>query len=284
MPVNVFLIPNLEKANAVPCTLKAAAILSACGVQIMMENRYREVFLNTPAVFSAFRTCAEEADLFLAVGGDGTMIRSAKQAVQFDKPILGINAGRLGFMAGLEADELPLLSRLVSREYRIQKRMMLDCVHHAKTGDVSYHALNDIVVSNGGLSRMVDINVSCAGARPISYRADGVILSTPTGSTAYALSAGGPLIDPSVNSIGLTAICPHSLMTRPAVFSPDTVLMVRPSPINRSPVYLTVDGNEGNELCAGEFIEVKQSERMVQLISLKDTGFYETLRKKFGIE
>ncbi|MBM6919701.1 NAD(+)/NADH kinase [Phocea massiliensis] len=282
--MKVFLIPNLEKANAVSCTIKAAAILDAYGVATMMEDRYHGVFLNLQTVFSSFDTCASECDLFLSVGGDGTMIQSAKQAVLFDKPILGINAGRLGFMAGLEADELSLLSKLVTGEYRTQKRMMLDCVHHTKQGDTSYLALNDIVVSNGGLSRMVDISVSCANAGPISYRADGVILSTPTGSTAYALSAGGPLIDPSVDSIGLTAICPHSLMTRPAVFSPDTVLIVRPSPINRNSVYLTVDGNEGEELLTGDYIEVKRSERVVKLISLKDTGFYETLRKKFGIE
>lgn len=276
-------MPNLEKENAPFCTKRAAEALTSVGASVLIEPQFLPLAGDVPVEPLPFETCLEQCDLLIAIGGDGTMLHCATYAVMYDKPLLGINAGRLGFMAGVEKEDLASLSRLVTGEYRTERRMLLDCIRHTSGGTHTYLALNDIVVSNGDLSRMAEVELSCGESEPIVFRADGVILSTPTGSTAYALSAGGPVIEPSLECIGVTAICPHSLTARPVLFSAEKVLFVRPSPQSRSSIHLTVDGAHGQQLCAGDFIEIRRSERTLKLLSLNDSGFYETLRRKFKI-
>lgn len=281
--MQVFLMPNLEKENAPYCIWRAADVLSTNGAQVLVEEKYAALCGGAPVTVCTLQEALAHCDVLIAIGGDGTMLRCASYAVRNNKPLLGINAGRLGFMTGVEADALDSLARLVTGNYRTDRRMLLDCIRHTKDGEEHYLALNEAVISNAGISRMIEVELYTSESDPISYRADGLILFTPTGSTAYALSAGGPLIEPNVNCIGVTAICPHSLTARPVLFAPDKVLFVRAADANRSPVYLTVDGDQGTMLDPGDFIEVRQSEQVLQLISLSDSGFYETLRRKFKI-
>jgi NAD+ kinase len=164
----------------------------------------------------------KDSDLLVAVGGDGTVLHAAKSAAEYNIPILSINSGRVGYLTDLELDDYELISKIKSGNYVKEKRMMLDVKISSK--DDSFIALNDAVISRGTLSRMVDFSISCNEIKSLMYRADGVIFATPTGSSAYSLSAGGPLLDPCVKSILVTPICPHSLFSRTVVFDPSNEL------------------------------------------------------------
>lgn len=218
-----------------------------------------------------------DVDVVVALGGDGTILRVAKQAAFAGKPVLGVNIGRLGFMAGMEADEMNGFSELVSGRYRAEKRMMLEITVSADGGRL--YALNDAVISNGMMSRIIDLNLSCGGGHVTSYRADGLIFSTPTGSTAYALSAGGPVMDPMLESIGVTPICPHSLVSRPILFRPESELAVSAHAKSGGCPCLTVDGQETVKIAPGATITIKRAEIRATLIMLKGLCFYQALGK-----
>lgn len=281
--MKVLLTPNLDREHALENTLKIAARLLELGAHLEMDTRFQALVPIPKISFVPFYDALDSCDAVVAVGGDGTILHAAKHAVSRNKPLLGINMGRLGFMAGLEMGELGLLGRLVSGEYEIESRMMLDCTVTGGEGTQSYLALNDIVISNGALSRIIDLDIYCEGRRLARYRADGVIFSTPTGSTAYALSAGGPIVEPSLPSIGFTPICPHALFNRTVLFSAERRLCVRPAKSNQNPVYLTVDGAQGAALTQEGAVEVRRSNQSVQLIRLKDRSFYEILSQKFRL-
>lgn len=219
------------------------------------------------------------ADVALCFGGDGTLIHAAKHAARFDCPVLGVNCGHLGFMAGLEANELSRLSALVRGDYTVETRMMLEVTLQSAAGDRVFHALNEAVISRGSLSRMIGLSVFSGEQPVVSYRADGVILSTPTGSTAYSLSAGGPIIDPSVNCMLLTPICPHSLHTRSYIFGADATLTVRPTGEERE-MFLTVDGEEGIAVSPHDTVTVRRSVRSARILQLDPAAFYEALNQK----
>lgn len=281
--MRALIMPNLDKSGAALCVGRILDMLSDIGIAAVFDVRYEGCFPAGKSEYTDFFSALASCDIVIAVGGDGTMLHSAKHAVDADKPLLGINIGRLGFMAGLESDELNELSRLVSGDYRTTQRMLLSCKHKRGGNITEYLALNDIVLSNGALSRMVELDVTCDG-RPISrFRADGVIFSTPTGSTAYALSAGGPIVAPAVSCIGLTPICPHSLLNRTVMFGSESVLTVCNSPENRHPVYLTADGEEAVLMHADDIVEVSRSVKTLNLIRLNDKSFYEVLSEKFRL-
>ncbi len=224
--------------------------------------------------------CLAACDVVIALGGDGTIIHCAKRAAAYGKPVLGINSGRLGFMAGLELNELDQLERLLSGDYEVEHRMLLDVTVHSEGGEVRSRALNEAVVSRGALSRMVEISVENNGAPVAAYQADGVIVATPTGSTAYSLSAGGPMVDPALDCLLLTPICPHSLRTRPYLFHKDARLTLTPGHRKGVPVFVTVDGEEAIPVSESGTVQVSRSEITAALIRMKQLSFYETLGQK----
>ena len=220
-------------------------------------------------------------DCAIAIGGDGTTLNIAKKAAFLNKSALGINAGRLGFMSGIERDELSLLTKLINKEYIIDERAMLKATIE-KDGEVlsSHHCLNDIVVSRGNFARLIDVTITCDGRSVSNMRSDGVIISTPTGSTAYSMAAGGPVVSPEADCIIETPICPHSLMDRSIIFSADKELIVTANnDQNNSPI-MTVDGQEAVNLTPGCQIHIKKSDITTKLIKLKPENFYEVLNKK----
>ena len=219
-----------------------------------------------------------QGDVVVALGGDGTMIHTAKRAAAYGKAVLGINCGRLGFMAGIERHELEHLKRLLDGQYTVEKRMMLDVsvVRDGRT-ITERTALNESVVSRGMLSRMLRLEVQNGEKTVICYQADGVILSTPTGSTAYSLSAGGPIIDPALNCILMTPVCPHSLHARSYIFDQSARLEVR---VFEEAALLTIDGEETIELQPGDAVVVKDAAQEAQLIKLKPMRFYDVLNEK----
>ena len=234
----VAVLPNLDKRGSFEVVEKLGKILRAQNI---------ECYISDNVFCTDFKQASEEelyklADIIITIGGDGTIIRYAKRAALDNKPVLGINAGRMGYLANIEQNELNMLSKLTSGEYFIEKRMMLD-IRVVENGNVinEFTALNDAVITSGFISRIVDISVG-VGNDYISYRADGLIVSTPTGSTAYSMSAGGPIIDPLTENFCITPICSHSLSAKPIILGAENEIKLKAFSKKRADIFLTVDG------------------------------------------
>ena len=215
---------------------------------------------------------AEKADVIAALGGDGTIMRAAHLACEHGIPVIGINLGRIGYMAELDKNEIPLIKRYFSGNYREDTRMMLT----VKAGEREYYALNDAVFHSQN-KHMCKYSLDCDGGQVNEYRGDGLILATPTGSTAYSMSAGGSVIDPRLECISVTPICPQSLTARPMIFSPESRLSVTAM---SSECMMTVDGEAPIPLEASSTVTVEKSDIRLRMIKLKEDGFYEVLRSK----
>lgn len=277
--VKLLLMPNLDKKNVVECVRQVCDLLSP-NAELWMAETKREHFPGCNGLrFGKFDKLLCQCDFCVAIGGDGTIIHAAKHAVLQDKPVLGINLGRLGFLATLETGELSLLHKLQTGHYTVEERMMLSVVHKSGKGTQTYQALNDAVLSKGALARMIDLNISCWGKGVGPYRADGVIFSTPTGSTAYSLSAGGPVIDPTIDCITLTPVAPHSPFGRTIIFNEQSVISVRPARPDQE-IFLTVDGEQGIPVEFGDEVLISKSKTSVKLINLTGKLFYQVLNDK----
>lgn len=277
--MKIVLLPNLTKQDAELHTGRISKKLLELGAEIWMHQPMEPTFRQYPVTFwPDFFAMVQACDAVIAIGGDGTIIHAAKHAAHAGKPILGVNVGRLGFVAGLETDELELLELLVSGKYTVDHRMMISAAVERPEGLVTYDALNEAVISRGSLSRILDFQVSLNKDTICRYRADGLILSTPTGSTAYSLSAGGPVVDPSMECMILTPICPHSLLTRPVVFSANSLISAKAD--SGSEIYLTLDGATSIRIENGESICFSKSPLSVQLIQLHHKGFYQVVNEK----
>ena len=223
----------------------------------------------------------KKADFIITIGGDGTIIRYAKRAALDGKPIVGINAGRMGYLANIEQNEYHLLKKLKTHEYKIEKRMMMNIkvVENGKPIG-NFNALNDAVIASGYVARIIDINV-CVDGDGINYYADGMIISTPTGSTAYSMAAGGPIIDPSTENMCVTPVCSHSLLAKPIILGADKTIKLKAYSKKRTDIYLMVDGRRAVNIRPFTEIYITKSEKSVQLIRLNDRSFYKTISFKF---
>ena len=222
-------------------------------------------------------------DLIIVLGGDGTLISVARQIGDRDVPILGINLGRLGFLTEVTQMELPaMLDRLVAGEYEITDRMMLGASIW-RNGKVvgEYTVLNDVVINKGALARIIDMETSVDGRHLCTYKADGLIISTPTGSTGYNLAAGGPIIYPEINSLVISPICPHMLTNRPIVVWSKSVIEVEVK-FEDDVVFFTADGQVGRKLLPGDVVEVRRSESRTKLVTSPSKDYFEILRTKLG--
>ena len=236
--------------------------------------------LDGTTVFSTAEDVIRACDIAVTVGGDGTIIHNAKFAALYQKPLLGVNLGRIGFVANIEPDELDELKRLLSGDYHIQRRMLLEINKTRGEDSVTYTAVNEAVIHRDSLSSMVDISVGISGERIITYRADGMLFATPTGSTAYSFSAGGPVIEPDMRCILLTPVCPHALSSRQVVFGENAVLTARVQQRYDHKCYMTVDGQNYVRISSEDTVTVKKSALELQLIILKEKNFYTLLNEK----
>ncbi len=275
--MKIGIIINTSKSNSLSIANKAIGLLSDAGAEILVLNPLRELdmpFVSVPE--EEFFTLSE---VVIAIGGDGTIIHSAKKAALKGKAVLGINAGRVGYLAGLEEKDISDVLKLISGEYTTEKRMMLSI----KLGDEEHFALNDGVISKGGLSRMIDINAEISG-EALNYRADGLIAATPTGSTAYSLSAGGPVIDPELESITLTPISPRSLFARSIILGSKKTVIITATAPDDAEVYLTIDGEESFKIDSLDRVEIKKAQNLwVKLIKLNDSVFLGAMAEKFNL-
>lgn len=222
------------------------------------------------------------ADMVICFGGDGTILHMAKAATRRGLPILGVNIGTMGFMAELESSELEKLTRLAEGDYTIDSRMMLD-VTVQRDRDIIYHdiCLNDVVVTKGAVARIVHLQVKCDGVQAMESGGDGVIISTPTGSTAYNYSAGGPIVEPEAKNMIITPICAHEIGSRSIVASDKRVVTVQMVQNARRNAYLSVDGGKAVRLNMGDVATIRKSNLETKLIRLKDRSFYDVVNAKF---
>lgn len=222
----------------------------------------------------------DQSDLLIVLGGDGTLLSAARVVGGRDIPIFPVNLGRLGFLTAIRRDELyPELERALRGEHRIGHRRMVDC-ELLREGEVvaTYSALNDVVITKSMLARMIDLDTHVDNHFVAAYKADGLIIATPTGSTAYSLSAGGPVIFPSVAAFCITPICPHMLTNRPVIVPDTSVIQV----VNHGEEgsYLTIDGQVGEPICRGDRVVCRASPKAIQLIRPPKMLFFDVLREK----
>lgn len=225
-----------------------------------------------------------DLDLLVILGGDGTLLHVADQASQYEIPVVGINLGDLGFLTEVAKDErYQALNAILAGGFAIERRMMLKAriVGHGTMTDWQY-ALNDVVISKGNLDSLLQLSTWADDGYITTYRADGLIFSTPTGATAYNLSAGGPIVHPSLNSILVTPICPFMLDSRPVLLAPQTKLTSRLIPHHGTEVKVIIDGRSVWDMQGDQTLEVLASDRTLQLIGSPQKGYFEILRNKLG--
>lgn len=274
------LIVNLDKGDVPDLVRQAIEWLKERNRQPMLTSSAAQA-LGFPEF--AVREPAKEADCLVVIGGDGTLLGSARRAAPLDIPILGVNIGRIGFLTEVDAPDLFFaLDRLLAGEYRIDARMMLEARVYREGRCVEQSiALNDAVVTKGAFARLIFLETYVNGEYVTTYPADGLIVATPTGSTAYSLSAGGPLVSPDLDLLLVTPICPHSLWARPLLIRADREVKIYVNS-QKEEVMLTCDGQHGFRLEEHDTVIVTRSPFKARFIRIKNRSFYYLLRKKLG--
>lgn len=221
----------------------------------------------------------QESDVVIAMGGDGTMLLAARQIGKFEKPLLGVNLGGLGFLAEVSVDELyPRMEKFLRKEYRIEKRMVLEVQIEEENKHKIYYGLNDIVLDRGKSPRILPIHVEVNSIFFNRYVSDGLIIATPTGSTAYSLSTSGPVVVPNLECMILSPICPHSLSARPTVISPDSIVSLRvESPVE---AMLSIDGQIHTPVSHDTKMTIRKADHAVHLVLFHDHDYFDLLRRK----
>ncbi len=281
----IILAPNPYRDNHFRTLREAVHILKDAGLEprVCLPFEVDKSF-NLPRDIHFHRLDKElqTADMVICFGGDGTILHMAKAATRHGIPILGVNIGTMGFMAELESSELCMLSRLATGEFTIDSRMMLD-VTVQRDRDIIYHdiCLNDVVITKGAVARIVYLSVQCDGVQAMECGGDGVIVATPTGSTAYSLSAGGPIVEPDASNILITPICAHELVSRCMVASDKRIITVGLTTNARRNAYLSVDGGKAVRINLGDTATIRKSDLTTKLVRLKDRSFYDVVNTKF---
>lgn len=270
---------NFKKEKSLNVLPKLIDKLVYFGISPIMIKSAQLSYNNDKVIYCNEADAMVECDIFITVGGDGTILKWGKKAAILKKPLLGINTGRLGFMTALETDEFDKLSSLIGGKYHISKRMLMNA-EFIGSNKKCYLALNDIVLSKGSYSKLPEFIVEINGVTVSKIRADGIIFSTPTGSTAYALSAGGPIIEPTVECMEMTPLCAHTLLNRPMIFSGNDVITVKFKGYEGSDVTVSVDGDSGIVFSEGDIIRITKSDTVLHLIDINGDSFYNSVNNK----
>jgi NAD+ kinase len=277
----VGLVAKTSSRAAVNLTRSLAQALRRRGLQVRMDSLTAEALGRTDGLTRS--RIARVADLVLVLGGDGTLLSVARAAPRTTR-VLGINVGVLGFLAGLSKEEaLPRLEEVLAGKFREDRRRRLDVSIESRGKRWTYRALNDAVLNKEALARISTFEVALDGAPVARFRSDGVIVSTPTGSTAYNLSAGGPILHPALPAVVVTPICPHTLSQRPLVVPATTVIGIRLlEEGSRTGVYLTLDGQEGYPIGTEAVVEVRSSATYVTLLRPPESSHFDKLAEKLS--
>lgn len=281
----IILTPNPYRDKDFQTVREAMRILKEAGADVRVCLPFevdRSYELPRDIRFSRLDRELNNAAMIVCFGGDGTILHMAKTATRHGIPILGVNIGTMGFMAELESTELDQLTRITTGDYSIDSRMMLDVTVH-RDRDIIFHdiGLNDVVITKGAIARIVHLEVKCDGVRAMECGGDGVIVATPTGSTAYSLSAGGPIVEPEAKNILVTPICAHDIASRCIVASDQRVITVGLTKNARRNAFLSVDGGKALRMNIGDVATIKKSNLTTKLVRLKERSFYDVVAMKF---
>ncbi len=281
MMKKVGIFPNEEKDKGFSITRPLIKKLESAGIQVLLPEM-AEGLLNTDNSGTPEDELLPECDAVISLGGDGTFLGVARKAFNYNKPILGINVGNLGFLAEVDRNDLDrVVNSLTSDKYVVESRMALECrIVSEQSESESYFAFNDVVVSRGTISRVVNIKVLLDQTMVDQFPADGIIISTPTGSTAYSLSAGGPLVEPNMDLMVITPICPHILHARSMVISDKRRVSIVVDNKYQNDSMLTIDGQHGIMLTNTEKVDIFSSGHRLKVIKLPGRSFYDTVRHK----
>ena len=268
--MTIYISPNQGKTSASEIALRAAQILLTHGAAVLMSDAMRESCSTAGVIYLPLEQCLERADVILTIGGDGTILHEANLSLRYAKPLLGINLGRCGFLATCEIGEMETKLAAVARgEFQLDNRMLL----YARV-------LNDVVVTKGRLQQAIDFSIYCDDILVEHYRGDGVIVATPTGSTAYSLAAGGPILDSQTKGVVVTPICPHSLASPAMVFAQERKLNVCVGQVADDEVFISCDGGTGYPLKAGATAEIRLSDQNVKLITFGRADQFQAIDQK----
>jgi len=281
----VILTPNPYRDKNFHTVRAALEVLKSTGIEARVclpfdvERNY-----DLPKDIHFYRLDRElpDASCVICFGGDGTILHMAKAATRHGVPILGVNIGTMGFMAELESTELNQLARLATGDYTVDSRMMLDVTVY-RDRDIIFHdlCLNDVVITKGAIARIVHLSVKCDGVEAMECGGDGIIVATPTGSTAYSLSAGGPIVEPEAHSILVTPICAHDVASRCIVASDKRTVSVELTKNARRNAFLSADGGKALKMNMGDVAIIRKSELTTRLIRLQERSFYDVVNTKF---
>ena len=269
-----------------PKAPSAAKILGKLIPWLRNQNYYIFLDADTAAIinetsFHEKSEISQQSDLLIVLGGDGTLLGVARAAHPFKIPILAVNLGSLGFLAEISIEELyPTLKNILAGKFEIENRMLLNaCIWRSEEKVEDHNVLNDVVINKGAVARVINLQVLVNGQYMTSYRADGLIIATPTGSTAYSLSAGGPIIHPSMHTLVLSPICPFTLTNRSILIPDQSIIQVKLA-AEYDDVRVTLDGQEGYDMKAGDILEIKKTKTTLQLIRGPNKNYYQILRDK----
>ncbi len=279
---NVGIAVNVRKSEALDTVRTMISWLRKEGVEFWLE---KEVAAALDLEGFTIDQLVDRCELLIALGGDGTLLYVARHACRRKVPVLGVNLGSLGFLTEVAGTELiPTLEKMAKGNMRIEERMMVEAEIRDSTGATAskYVCLNDAVVNKSAFSRAIQLNMSISGEYVGTFLADGLIVSTPTGSTAHSLSAGGPIVKPTIEALIATPICPHTLAVRPLIFARDEELEIEVLS-DGSDVVLTLDGQEGRELAEGERLVFRRAKESASLVCPGERSFYEVLRTKLRL-
>jgi NAD+ kinase len=271
---------NSEKDSFKTVVKHAARLITAAGRELYSDAVTAQITGVAAKICPDATTLTRQVDLVLVFGGDGTMLRAAREIAGFRTPILGVNIGSLGFLTATASDQLArALKQVWNGEYTFESRALIQATGRCNRREVDQSALNDIVVSRGIASRLIELEVRIDDEALTRYRCDGLIFSTPTGSTAYSLAAGGAVVFPTAQVIEITPICPHTLSNRSLIVPLSAQIEVKVVSIKPATI-LSADGQVVSELAAGDLIAIRRSRRAARLMHLAGTSFCETLRRK----
>lgn len=277
---SVGLLGNVEKPDCARVVAQAARLVRRAGRQVATDQATYRLARTDGAVYPDAASLAERVDLLLVCGGDGTMLRVAREIAGRSTPMLGINIGGLGFLTAVSSRQLPeALQRVWDGRYSFERRTLLEATAHHAGRRFHCRALNDVVISHGTESRLVELDVCIDGDPVTCYRGDGLVISSPTGSTAYSLAAGGAIVLPTAAVIALTPICPHTLSNRSLILNHNARIEVRVL-TPRPTAILSADGEGITELVAGDHVLVRRSRHTIRLMHLEGSSFFEALRSK----
>lgn len=274
------MLGNSEKVSCAQAVTRAAQLIRAAGRKIFTDAATANLLGKRAISHPDAAALAREVDLLLVFGGDGTLLRAAREIAGSQTPLLGINIGGLGFLTAVSSADLPrALKHVWNGEFKFENRALIEARANCGSRQVQETAFNDLVISRGVSSRLIELHVSVDDEPVTRYRCDGLIVSSPTGSTAYSLAAGGALVFPTAEVFQLTPICPHTLTNRSLILPLTSTLRIKV--INPKPAtILSADGQIVTDLNAGDEITIRRSRRTVRLVHLQDSSFFESLRAK----